>query len=495
MTSLFNLFRVSVPICAAVAVMGIVRPEWMTAGAKTLTRTAFQSLDWFFMLSVSGFLVFSLVLAMGPWGRIVLGRDGDTPEFSTASWLSMLFSAGMGAGLLFWGAAEPIMHFSAPPVAEPASADAARQALLITTFHWGLQAWAVYAVGALVLAYFAFRLGTPYLAGGPLRAAYRGRWVEPVAKLADLIAVLAVAFGVAGSVGMGALQLHTGLHAVAGVPLDSKLVAMGILLALVVSYMISATTSLDKGIRILSNLNMTLAISLMAFLFLAGPSAFLMRSFVTGVGDYASGLVGISLSLFPYRDLSGWLQGWTLTYFIWWIAWAPFVGIFIARISKGRTIREFVLAVLFAPTLFSMMWFAVFGGTAMYEELYGAGGISQLVNQDVTTSLFALMDRLPLSTLLNSVCLVLIFVFLVTSVDSATYVLGMLTSQGSLVPPTRRKVAWGLTLGGMGAALLLSGKTRAVQAVAISGAIPFTFILLLQCGALVRALRAEGRAK
>ena len=474
--------------------LGIVRPEWLSTAAQVVTQTSFRALDWFFILSVSGFLIFSLVLALGPWGRIVLGKDGDTPDFSTLSWLSMLFSAGMGAGLLFWGAAEPVMHFSNPPLGEAFSPEAARQAMLITTFHWGLQAWAVYAVGALVLAYFSFRLGTPYLAGGPIRAGYSGRWVEPVAKMADFVAVLAVAFGVAGSMGMGILQLHTGLHVALGVPLDSTLVSVGILVVLVAAYMISATTSLDKGIRILSNLNMGVAIALMLFLFIVGPSAFLLRSFVTTLGDYASGIVGISLTLFPYRELSGWLQGWTLTYFIWWIAWAPFVGIFIARISKGRTIREFVLAALFAPTLFSMLWFSIFGGTAIYEDTRGGGGIATLVNQDVTTSLFALMDRMPLTPVLYGACLLLIFVFLVTSVDSATYVLGMLTSKGSMVPPTRRKIAWGLTLGAMGGALLLSGNVRAVQAVAISGAIPFTFVLLLQCGALIRALRKEGRS-
>jgi glycine betaine transporter len=489
---LLNLFRVSLPICAVVALLGIFRPDWMSTGAQVVTRTSFRALDWFFMASVTGFLIFSLVLALGPWGKRKLGKADEQPEFSTVSWLAMLFSAGMGAGLLFWGAAEPIMHFSTPPTAAPFSPEAARQAMVITAFHWGLQAWAVYCVGALVLGYFSFRLGSSFLAGGPLRAAYKGRWVEPVAKLSDLVAVLAVAFGVAGSMGMGVLQLHTGLSVVFGLPLDSTPVAVGILVVLVISYMISATTSLDKGIRILSNVNMALAIGLMAFLFLAGPSAFLMRAFVTAVGDYLTSLPALSLSLYPYRDMAGWLEGWTLTYFIWWIAWAPFVGIFIARISRGRTIREFVFAVLFAPTLFSLLWFAVFGGTALHEELAGVGGIADLVHQDVTTSLFALMDRLPLAGLLNVVCLVLIFVFLVTSVDSATFVLGMLTSQGSLEPPTSRKVGWGITLGVMGGALLLSGNVRAVQAVAISGAIPFTFVLLLQCVALIRVLRAEG---
>ena len=366
--------------------------------------------------------------------------------------------------------------------------------MVITNFHWGLHAWAVYCVAALVLAYFRFRRGMPYLPGSPIRCVFEGVWVEPVARAADFIAVVAVTFGVAGSIAMGIFQLRTGLGTVLDIPTNSLLVAMILLGILFIAYMTSAATSLDKGIKWLSNINMTLAILLLLFIVVVGPTEFLLRSFVTAVGDYASSLPSMSLCLYPYQDLGGWLESWTLIYFVWWIAWAPFVGIFIARISKGRTIREFVIGVLMAPTLFSIVWFAVFGGMGIHEEMQGAGGVVQLVNEDVTVALFSLFDRLPGSAMLSVVALTLVFIFLVTSVDSATFVLGMLTSKGSMNPPVRRKMAWGVSLAVLGAALTLSGDIDAVRAAAICGAIPFTLILIIQAGALLRALRQD-RAK
>lgn len=488
-----NLFYLSIPFCAAIAAWGIADPDSLGEATGDLTGTAFRGLDWFFMLSVSAFVLLSLWLAFGRYGAIKLGRPEDEPEFSTASWIAMLFSAGMGVGLLFWGVAEPMTHFANPPVGVAESTEAARQAMMITNLHWGLHAWACYGVGALVLAYFGFRRGTPYLAGAPIRSAFRGRWVAPVANFADLIAVLAVAFGVAGSIGMGIFQLQTGLHVVADTPSDAEWVSWVILAVLVVSYMTSAATSLDKGIKWLSNINMALALALLGFMLFAGPTPFLLRTVVTSLSDYLSNLVSMSLQMHPYqgKEVEGWMHGWTLTYFIWWIAWAPFVGIFIARISKGRTIREFILGVLFVPTVFSIIWFGVFGGTGFHEDMFGAGGVGQMVQENLTVALFSLFDRLPLSGLLGVITLFLLFVFLVTSVDSATFVLGMLTSKGSLNPPTSRKIGWGIILGALGAALMLSGNIHAVRSAAVSGAIPFVFILLIQVAALFRALAID----
>ncbi|MFN3198288.1 MAG: BCCT family transporter [Bradymonadia bacterium] len=491
-----NLFYVSLPFCAAIAAWGIADPDSLGESTEALTSTSFRALDWFFMLSVSAFVILALWLAFGKYGKLKLGRPEDEPEFSTASWIAMLFSAGMGVGLLFWGVAEPLTHFMHPPVGEAGTVESARQAMNITNFHWGLHAWACYGIGALVLAYFGFRRGTPYLAGAPIRSVFSGRWVGPVAYAADLIAILAVAFGVAGSIGMGIFQLKTGLHVVAGTPNDASWVPWAILVVLVISYMTSAATSLDKGIKWLSNINMVLALLLLGFMLFAGPTPFLLRTVVTSLSDYIAALPQMSLQMHPYQGeaVEGWLHGWTLTYFIWWIAWAPFVGIFIARISKGRTIREFILGVLFAPTLFSIIWFGVFGGTGFYEDLFGAGGVGQMVQENLTVALFSLFDRLPMSGVLGVVTLFLLFVFLVTSVDSATFVLGMLTSKGSLNPPTSRKIGWGLILGALGAALMLSGNIYAVRAAAVSGAIPFVFILLIQVSALFKALAADTAA-
>jgi len=488
-----SLFVVALPICAAVAIWGIVSPDALASSADALTKGSFRALDWFYMSTVTLLLVLCLWLGLGKYGKVRLGQPDEKPEFSVPSWLAMLFAAGMGVGLLFWGVAEPVNHFSAPPAGEGGTGDAARRAMVLTSFHWGLHAWRVYCMGALVLAYFGFRRGEPYLAGTPIRAAFTGTWVEPVSKSADLIAVLAVAFGTAGSAGTGVLQLHTGLHVTAGIPLDSTPWAVGILVALVASYMTSATTSLDKGIKCLSNINIVLAISLMLFILIVGPTAFLARSFITAVGDYTSSLVELTLQARPYQERGGWLETWTLTNFVWWIAWAPFVGVFIARISRGRTIRQFVLGVLLVPTGFSILWFVVFGGTAIHEEMFGAGDMVQLVREDVTSALFALFDRMPLSSVLAGIAIALVFIFLVTSLDSATFVLGMLTSRGSHTPPTSQKIGWGIALGALSAALILSGNIYAVRAVAITGAIPFTLILLLQVVALFRVMRRDER--
>ena len=486
-----TLFIVAVSIAVVVAVWGISSPQGLSASAGLVVDQAFGALGWFFLSSVSVFLGICLWMAFGRYGRVRLGRDDERPEFSTMSWLSMLFAAGMGVGILFWGVAEPMTHFVSPPVLEGGTPDAAAQALVLTSFHWGLHAWAVYALAALVLAYFGFRRGTPQLPGAPIRSAFRGRWVAPVAGLADGIGIVAVTIGVAGSIGMGVLQIHTGLHVVAGVPDGSIPVAIGIVIAMFVAYMLSATTGLDKGIRILSNLNVSVALLLMLFVLAVGPTASLLKGFVTGLGDYASSLVHLSLRGFPYRDLDDWFRSWTLTYFIWWIAWAPFVGVFIARISRGRTIREFVLGVLFVPSVVSVLWFSIFGGTAILGELHSAGGLSELVTVDVTRTLFAMFDGLPLSALLSWTAVLLVFIFLVTSADSATFVLGMLSSGGSLNPSTRQKLTWGITIGLLSTALILTRSIDPMRAVVATGAIPFVFVMLLQAVALIKALRAE----
>jgi len=485
------LFLVALVLCAVVAVWGILSPASLGGLTSWVTGIAFGSIGWFFMASVTGFLLLSVGLAVSRYGKIRLGKPDDRPEFSTASWLAMLFAAGMGIGLLFWGVAEPMIHFSSPPVLSGGTPEAARRAMVLANFHWGLHAWAVYAIGGLVLAYFGFRKGTPSLPGAPIRSAFSGAWVGPVAVAADLVGVLAVAVGVAGSIGMGILQIHSGLHIMTGIPAESMLISVGLLVILTAAYITSASTGLDKGIKWLSNINITIAILLMLFLLLVGPTAFLLDSFVTALGDYASSLVGISLRLFPYRDLADWTRSWTLTYFVWWIAWAPFVGVFIARISRGRTIREFVLGVLLVPTLFSILWFAVFGGAAIHEQLFGMGGMAELVREDVTVAVFSLFDRFPLANLLGGTAIVLIFIFLVTSADSATFVLGMLTSRGSPDPPTWRKLSWGVVLAALGAALVLTGNINALRSVVVCGAVPFVFVMLLQIAAFIRALGRE----
>jgi len=486
-----DLFRLSIPFVMVVAGIGILFPDVFTDAVSGLTRAFFRSIDWFFLTTVTGMLFVAIWLAVSRFGSVRLGRDDEEPEFSTASWLAMLFAAGMGVGLLFWGVSEPLTHYVNPPVGEPRDPLAAQQSLVLTLFHWGFHAWAVYCIGALVLAYFHYRLGAPFLPGSPIRASFQGRWVAPAALTADLVGIIAVAFGVAGSLASGVIQLYTGLTASFGVQSGQWIITIGILVLLFVSYMTSAATSLDKGIKILSNVNMSLAILLMLFLLVVGPTAFLLRAFVNGLSDYLTALPTMSLRLYPYRELNDWLGSWTLTYFIWWIAWSPFVGIFIARISRGRTIREFVIGVLAVPTLFSLVWFAVFGGSGIHVESVGGGGLGELAIEDPSLPLFALLQRLPLAELTSILAMVLVFVFIVTSVDSATFVLGMLTSQGALNPPTYRKLFWGIAIALLGAALALTDNIDVVRAGAISGALPLTFILLIQAGALIRSLKVS----
>ncbi|HJN78244.1 MAG TPA: BCCT family transporter [Myxococcota bacterium] len=486
-----SVFIVSLLCCGLVAIAGIAMPKQVTEAIQALVSATFDGFDWFYLLVTAGLLVLAAGMALSPWGSLKLGRPEDEPEFSTASWLSMLFAAGMGSGLVFWGVAEPLWHFTSPPPGQTAgTAEAARQALVVTNFHWGLHAWAIYGVGALVLAWFGFAKGRGFLPSAPITTVFpRLSWLGAVA---DVIAVVSVVFGVAASLGMGTLQMRAGISEVFGTSAESIPIAVAILCTLCAAYMASASTSLDKGIRILSNLNLGIAICMLLYVVAVGPTSFLMRTFTSSVGDYASQLVGLSTRLYPFEGEQKWSHDWTLTYLMWWIAWVPFVGIFIARISKGRTVRGFLIAVVCVPTIFSMLWFAVFGGTGLHIELFGPGGLGDAVVEDVTTALFTLFSHLPGSGVLSVTALVLLFVFLVTSADSASYVLGMLTTRGDPDPPVRRKLLWGLVLTGIAAVGLLSGGGIPVlKALALVGALPFTIILLLHIVCMLKSMGQE----
>ncbi len=488
-----SLFLATLPFIVIIGLAGILAPKALADGARSFAGAWFRSFDWFTMLLASGSVVLSLALAFSRFGRIKLGRPTDEPEFSTASWLSMLFAAGMGTGILFWGVAEPVTHYLGAPGLEAKTESGAHYALVLTGLHWGLHAWAIYAVAGLVLAYFCFRHNRPYLPGDPIRGGFRGAWAKPLAMSADFLAVLAIVFGVAGSLTMGSLQIQSGLHLLVGIDAESNWVTAAILACLVAAYMTSAATSLDKGIKWLSNINILLCLALGIFLLCTGPSLYLLKTFAVSVGDYLAALPRLGTQLRPHSDGGTWFHSWTITYFLWWIAWAPFVGVFIARISKGRTIREFVGGVLFVPTIFSLLWFATLGGAGLYAELSGKSGLSQQVASDLTLALFSLFENFPLTNLLSFTAILLVFIFLVTSVDSATFVLGMLTSKGSMNPPTRKKLAWGVTLGVLGAALTLTRNVDVVKSIAILGAIPFSALLLLQIVGFLRVLFRDAR--
>ncbi len=490
-----TVFWMSLIFCGAIGIWGMLLPKSMTGAAQVLTSFALSGLGWFYLLLCTFFVIFCAFMAFGPYKNIKLGKDEDEPEFSMVSWLAMLFAAGMGAGLLFWGVAEPIFHFSSPPGMEGGTPEAALQAMVITNFHWGFHAWSIYACAALSLAYFGFRKELPTMVSTPIRDAFQYRWknqIDNICNMVDVISVLAVVFGLAGSLAMGIMQINAGLNAVfSSIPAGSNSVQIILLIIVSITFMLSASTGLDKGIKILSNINMMIAVLILAFVIFLGPTRFIFEVFVNTLGTYTTQLIHMSFKLFPYKDLGAWTSGWTLTYLIWWVAWGPFVGVFIARISKGRTIRQFVLGVVLLPTLFSILWFSAFGGTAFNIELFGAGGLSDLIMQDVTKALFGFFSYFPLTSLLNILALFLIFIFLVTSADSGTFVVSMMTSNGAMDPPIKRKLTWGIIIVIITVSTLLGGGVPVAKAIAITGAIPFSFIMIFQTVAFMRSIRHD----
>ena len=487
----FNaVFFISLACVAGIGAWGLIDPDAMTGTFLGFTDYMLTGISWYWLLITSSFLILSGYMAFGPYGSVRLGKEDERPEFSTASWIAMLFAGGMGAGLLFWGVAEPIYHFEGPPGMEGGTPAAAREALVITNLHWGLHAWSIYGICALVIAYFTFRRGESSQISTPILSVFKGPEGKPIAAIANVLGVLAVVFGLAGSLAMGTLQVRGGLNSVFGLDATTTL-SLAVMGVLFVCYMLSATTGVDKGIKILSNVNMVIAIVIMLVVIIFGPSRFILETFTNSIGEYFSRLPAMAFKMFPYEDLAGWTSGWTLTYFIWWLAWGPFVGIFVARISRGRTIREFCIGVILVPTMFSILWFSAFGGTAIYIELFAGGGLSELVFADVTSALFAFLNYFPAGELLGATAVLLIFIFLVTSADSGTFVLSMMTTNGNLNPPVFHKLVWGVLIAVLTAGTLLSGSTTVAKAMAITGALPFSVILLLQVVGLLRVIRSE----
>ncbi|WP_462330214.1 BCCT family transporter [Thiohalocapsa halophila] len=488
--TLNRVFLVSLVLVAAFGAWGLIDPEGMSATSLGFTDFMLTGAGWYWLLICTGFLILSAFLALGPYAHVKLGGDDEEPEFSTVSWIAMLFAGGMGAGLIFWGVAEPLYHFRSPPGMTGETPEAARLAFALTNLHWGLHAWATYGVCAMVIAYFTFRKQKKPLISTPIESLFPGSTGRRVGAVANVLGVFAVVFGLAGSLTMGTLQIRAGLGELVGTPLDfgMSLLIMGVMYA---TYMTSTAVGVDRGIKLLSNINMVIAVLLILYITLFGPTAFIFETFIDSIGQYFTQLPALAFHLMPFEGLQQWTAGWTLTYLIWWLAWGPFVGIFIARISRGRTIREFCAGVILVPTLFSMFWFAALGGAGVYIELFGTGGIAELVFQDVTRALFVFLDFFPLGQLLGFIALVLIFIFLVTSADSGGFVLSMMTSDGNLNPPLPYKLIWGTLVAILTVATLFSGSVEVAKAMAVTGAVPFSVVLLLQVIGFMRAIRSE----
>lgn len=485
------VYKISIFIIVLFVLWGAFAPRNLGDFSNEAFSFTIENFGWLYLFLALGFLVFAIYLAFSKFGNIRLGSDDDEPEYSNMSWFAMLFSAGMGIGLVFWGVAEPISHYMQPPYGEAETPEAARVALRYAFFHWGLHPWAIYTIISLSLAYFQFRKGYSGLISSTFRPLLKEKVNGPIGKAIDILAIIATAFGVATSLGLGALQINGGLSHMFGISTSTSWQII-IIAVVTVLYLISATTGLDKGILLLSNSNLIIAISLLLITLFMGPTAFILDTFTVSIGSYVQNLLAMSLRLTPFQD-NPWIGNWTLFYWAWWIAWAPFVGMFIARVSKGRTIKEFVLGVLLVPSLFSFIWFSVFGGSALHLEIFEGKNITQAVHNDVTSALFTTLDGLPLGTILSAVATLLIITFFITSADSATFVLGMLSSEGALNPSNKVKFSWGILQSSIAVVLLLSGGLNSLQTASIITALPFGIIMALMCFSIFTALQTEAK--
>ncbi|MEM6848360.1 MAG: BCCT family transporter, partial [Pseudomonadota bacterium] len=475
MTASRILLIVSLALISAIGIWGVVDPESIVRLAAQAVNAYFESRGWFVMLTASGMLILCLALALSPYGSIRLGADDDRPEFSTPSWIAMLFAAGMGVGLLFWAVAEPLTHFAFGKEYLPDPL-AASHALLATNFHWGIHAWAIYGATALTIAYFTFRRGTPMLVSGPLLSLFPGEtWSKVVGWLCDLLAIVAIAIGVGGSIAMGVFQVADGVDVMMGGSKAAPWLIAAVFAVTVAAYLPPLLVDLGAGMSRLSNIAMAIAIALVAFVVVLGPTQFLLNSVVSSFGDYVTAAIprGFQTLTFFDDEIGRWFKDWTLTYMVWWIAWGPFVGVFVARISRGRTIREFVLGVLIGPTLFSVIWFGAFGGIGLFDAMRGNGDLLALTATNVERVTFGLLERLPFTFLTTAATVLAAFLFIVTSVVSAAFVLATFSIGGDPNPKPRIRLIWGLLLGLVGAAMVLSGSIDAVKQLIAIGALPF----------------------
>ena len=485
------VFGVPAAIAVAFLVWGFVSTDSLASTSSSALTWVMESTGWLFVLTASGFVVFVLWLALSKYGRIPLGRDDEEPEFSTVSWVAMMFSAGMGIGLMFYGVSEPITFFTSDPPPGVSKGDA-QAAMATTLFHWTLHPWAIYAVVGLAIAYGVYRKGRTQLISSafePLLGRHAYGWGG---RLIDMLAIFATLFGSAASLGLGALQIRSGLQIVGGVGSVGNSVLVAIIAVLTVAFVLSAVSGVAKGIQWLSNINMVLAVALALFVFVLGPTVFILNMLPTALGSYLADLPEMAArSGAEGPAANAWLESWTIFYWAWWLSWTPFVGMFIARISRGRTIRQFVSGVLLVPSVVSLIWFAIFGGTAIHlqktgTDIGGAGGVE--------SQLFTVLDQFPLATVASIVVMVLVAIFFVSGADAASIVMGTLSERGSNEPRRPTVVFWGVATGAVAAVMLLVGGSDALtglQTITIVAALPFVLVMIGLAVALVRDLQQD----
>lgn len=485
-----SVFVPAAALIICLVLFAVAFPESAEKGFQALNAWIIHTMGWFYALAATGFLIFAIILAASRFGTIRLGPDHSEPDYSFTSWFAMLFSAGMGIGLMFFAVAEPVLHYTAPPTAEPRTIDAAREAMQATFFHWGIHGWAIYVAVGLVLAYFGFRHKLPLTIRSALYPLIGERIYGPIGHAVDIFAVLGTLFGIATSLGLGVAQVNSGLGYLFDVPVNTGVQV--VLIAMITgAATISVVTGLDAGIKRLSELNLTLALFLLVFVIFLGPTILIFGAFAENIGAYVTTIIERSLRIGTYSSDSKWIGDWTIFYWGWWISWSPFVGMFIARISRGRTIREFILGVLLVPSLLSFLWLTAFGNTALDFIGQGAGEIADTVSANLPVALFVFFDQFPFSSIVSTIGIFLVITFFVTSSDSGSLVIDIITSGGQTDNPVWQRIFWATSEGVVAAVLLLAGGLAALQAAAVATALPFAFVLIFALAGLMRGLTLE----
>jgi glycine betaine transporter len=487
----WKVFGIGGGICLLFILFTLFWPKEAEGIFNTLLNFFCSNFGWLYLLVVTIFVFFLLWVCISKYGKIRLGGDNDKPEYSTLSWIFMLFAAGMGIGLVFWSVAEPICHYLNPPYGTGETVDAAQTAMYYSFLHWGFHPWACFGIVGLPLAYFQFRKNKPALLSScfiPLIGEKRAEGA--IGNTVNILAVFATVFGLATSLGLGVMQINSGLNYIFGIPYSTKIMVLIILITTIL-FIVSSVSGIRKGIRMLSNTNMILALILLLSVVCCGPTVFLLNYFVQTIGTYLSGILSTSLWTDAFQTNEGWLNSWTIFYWAWWISWGPFVGGFIARISKGRTIREFVIATMLVPVFLSFIFITIMGGTAIHLEIGGNHAVSTAVNENMAYALFALFQQIPWTHLLSIITIVLIMIFFITSADSSVYVCSMMTSHGMQEPPKTLRVFWGIAESSVAIVLLIAGGLSSLQTASIVAAFPFMIVCVLMIISFTKELKKE----
>lgn len=485
------VFLTAFLICLLLSVIGAINPGIVALTANRINNFITLNFGWWYLLVVAAFLAFALWCAFGPYGRIVLGKDGEKPEFNFLEWFAMLFNAGVGIGLIFWGVAEPLLHYYQPPYGVTAATpEAAIQALRVTLLHWGIHGWVTYVIIGLPIAYYTFRHNRPMTVATGLIGAIGDRpeftfW----GRVVNFFTAVATVFGVATALGLGVMQIKYGINWLFGIPLTSGL-AVFITTIITVLFVTSAVLGVEKGIRFFSNINLIIIFGLLAFLYLFGPARFMLNMMVNTLGDYLQHFITMTFWTDPI-DQSGWLGNWTIFYWAWWITWAPYMGCFIARISRGRTVREFIIGSVVIPTVFSLIWYSSIGGATLYSEIFQKVPIFTEVQKDIGAGVFVLLNNYPISWLMGLIIVISLVIFFVTGADSASLTIATIMSRGNREPRNGMKILWGGLIGAIAVVLLLAGGLNALQSATIIASLPFSIAMLVFMYSTVKGFRND----